>query len=280
MELPVLVKFTGDKADNHALPAFDAAESLDGLAKSLLIPLNYLVEGKVRHKNFQYQGYRLDLQAIRPGSLDALFHIQISAEEMLVLREVAIAVGSAIVYDFLKAIFLRVTGRAASDKIEELESEGKLNSGDMAAIEDAIEPSVRRAHTVINKGANNIFIFADKVNGVQFNSATKSYVQSRVSNPDLRAKLVTVPSYNANSRYGRVYDYDLKKTVPFTLNVAADEETIGTVTGSITDYALAKRGDRMRAAIAIQYTSIDSVDGHEKRLLIHKARKNLTDFAG
>ena len=104
MELPVNVKFTGDRAEQHVLPAFDAVESLDGISKSLLIPINYLFEGRVRHKNFGYEGYRIDLVAVGPGSVDALFQLHLSTEEMQFLAEAGIGLSVNLIYDFLKAI--------------------------------------------------------------------------------------------------------------------------------------------------------------------------------
>jgi hypothetical protein len=280
VELSVNIKFSGDRAEQHVLPAFDAAESLDGISKSLLIPINYLFEGRVRHKNFQYQGYTIDLVAVRPGSVEALFRINLAPEQMVLLKEVGIGLGVNLIYDFLKAIYARTIGKKAPNRIEQLESQRQLNSGDMAAIEDAALPSIKRAHTVINKGADSIFIFSDQPVAVRFDAISKSYVQNSVGNYEVRSKIVSVASYNANSRYGRVFDYEQGKTVPFDLTTQADGKTITTILGSITDYALAKRSDRVKSAIAIQYTSVDSVDGRIKKLIIHKARKELSDLAG
>jgi hypothetical protein len=194
---------------------------------------------------------------------------------MVYLTEVGVGLTSSFVYDFLKTIYSRAIGKKAPDKIEELESEGQLHSGDMAAIEDAAMPSIKRAHTIANNGANNVFIFSGQHTVVHFDSASKRHVQSSLRNNELRSKIVSVPSYNANSRYGRVFDLDQQKTVP----IEADGPTIATITGSIADYALAKRADRIKSAVAIQYTSIDSIDGKIKKLIIHKARKELSHLS-
>jgi hypothetical protein len=279
LDLPVNIKFTGDRADEHVLPAFDAAESLDGIAKSLLIPVNYLFERKVRRRNFQYRGYSIDLVGVGPGSIDALFLLHLFPGELKVLGDLAVAVGGGAIVEFVKAIYNRTIGKNAPKVIEELESSGELNHGDISALQDAALPSIKRAHTVINKGANNIFIFADQPNAVHFDAESKRYVQGNIINRERRAKLVSVGSYNVNTRYGRVFDYEEGKTIPFDLARKVDAKTITTITGSISDYALAKEGDEnLGSAVAILYTSIDTIDGKVKKFLVLKARKEIADL--
>lgn len=279
MDIPLTVKFSGMDADLHRLPAFDAAESIDGIAKSLLVPVNYLIERKVRHKNFQFEGFRIDLVALRPGSFDAIFQIVIDPNHLHYLVDAGIAVAAPLITDFLKTIFRRAIGHAAPARIEELEREGRISPGDVAAIIDAVEPSVRRSHTVINKGANNINIITGDNSVVLFDAQSKRYVQGNFRNNELRSKLVSVGSYNANTQYGRVFDFEAGKTLPFNLAGGVDAKSVGVLLDSITRYALARANrDAVASAVAIQYTSIDSVDGRIKRFIIHKARKDIHEL--
>ena len=194
MELPLKIKFDGEDADEHRLPAFDAAESLDGIAKSILIPTNYLVEGRVRYKNFTYDDYRIDLISVRPGSLDVLFNIHLNLDALKDLHELGIAVTGAFVYDFIKSVIGRAIGKSAPKAIERLEEQNLLKTGDMGALVDAIEAPVKRAHTVINRGAKKIAIIDGDSSPINLNAASKLYVQTTEINSEVRSKVVSVPS--------------------------------------------------------------------------------------
>jgi hypothetical protein len=90
---------------------------------------------------------------------------------------------------------------------------------------------------------------------------------------------VSVGSYNANTRYGRVFDYDVGKTIPFDLHPDVDYTTVEVLLDSITNYALAQTGTQgLASAVAVKYTSINSVDGRTKKFIIHKARRELRDL--
>lgn len=180
INFPLKVKFTGADADQHRVPAFSGIESLDGVAKSLLIPINYLAEKRVRHKNFGFEGYSLDLVAVRPGSLDAILQIILNADNLKYAGEVGIGVTSTFLADYLRALYSRSIGKHAPRHIEKLEEEGTLDTGDMGALVDAIAPSVKRAHTVIGQGANNIVLITGDNNVVSFNRASKAYVQTSI----------------------------------------------------------------------------------------------------
>jgi hypothetical protein len=68
----------------------------------------------------------------------------------------------------------------------------------------------------------------------------------------------------------------LEKQFPFEIVKGADRETFSVVLSSISSYALRRLGDDIRSAIGITFTSTVSVDGKIKKLLILKARKELT----
>ena len=58
-----------------------------------------------------------------------------------------------------------------------------------------------------------------------------------------------------------------------------DVTTISTLLDSMRDYALARAKEKFAAsAVAIKYSSIDAADGRTKKLIIHKARKELRNL--
>ena len=46
------IKFEGGLADQHKIPAYDGTKSLEGMTRSILIISNFLVEGRVRRREF------------------------------------------------------------------------------------------------------------------------------------------------------------------------------------------------------------------------------------
>jgi hypothetical protein len=279
MQQDFLVKFEGEMAEGHRLPAYEASKSFYGISRSLLIAMNYLDEGRVRRREFTSRGFRIDLVAQRAGSFDTFYEIITNPALMTLGATLGLGVAGNLLTDFLKTVFRRSVGQAGDASIERLETEGKLNPGDLSALEDAIEPAMREAHTAINRGAGQIIIISGHHNVVSLDRSTKEYVWTSHVDQTIKTKLFSIASYNANQRSGRAFDFDLGKTIPFEIANDADRETFSVVLSSISSYALRRLGDDIRSAIAIKYTSTVSAEGKIKKLLILEARKNLEDFS-
>ncbi|WP_186399025.1 hypothetical protein [Stappia sp. P2PMeth1] len=277
------VKFEGGLAEFHKIPAYDGTKSLEGLTRSLMIVSTYLVEGRVRRKNFGQVPLHFHLTAHRPGSFDVLYEIAYTAA-VYGGPVLAGGVASNLLTDLLKTIFRRVTGADADQEtpetVQHLEAE---RGGDVAALAEAIEPSVRLAHNVINHGVVNININQNAAPPaaplVQLNAETKRYVWENVINDEIRVRLFSVGSFNANQGTGRAFDLELGRSIPFELANNVDRITVDTLLQSISSYTRTRRlGDDLRSAIAIRYTSVDSVDGRLKKIRILSARNEMRDL--
>lgn len=204
----LIAKFTGRLADEHKLPAYEAVQSLYGLSRSLLIITNYLAEGRVRRRDFKPTGFELNIVAQRPGSFETIFELASDPKAMEICTSLALGAGGNFLTEFIKSIYRRAVGKDATHTIKELEDSGKLKSGDLGALVDAIEPAMREAHKVINHGATTINIINGDNNIILFDAQTKEYVNTSVIDENVRIKLFSVAAFDANSGYGRAFDYE------------------------------------------------------------------------
>ena len=133
---------------------------------------------------------------------------------------------SEFVEKFLASTLRRSVGETADPTVEELEALDSLNAGDTSALVDAIEPAMKSAHTVINHGASKIEVLTPKAELAVLDAETKRYVWTSRPDDEVQEKLLGIASYNANSREGRAFDYDLGKTIPFSIARGADRTTV------------------------------------------------------
>ncbi|MCX5515243.1 hypothetical protein C3941_12860 [Kaistia algarum] len=279
VEENIVVKFDGQLASSHRLPAYEAAQSLYGITRSILILTNYLHEGRVRRRDFDAPPFRFELIAQQPGSFDAILQI-ITDPQNLTAVGGAITTGIAanFIGDFIKSLLNRGVGGKASSQIEEMESREVLSPGDLSALVDAIEPSLKAAHTVVNRGAGSIIIINGDGNSVKFDSATKRYLQTTIADNDLKTKLFSIASFNANSRQGRMFDFEVGKTLPFEIAKDADRDTYQNIIDSISSYTFRRLGDNLRSSIAVQYRTLNSIEGDIKKVIILRARPHMGDL--
>lgn len=273
MKIPLLVKFTGNEADYHKLPAYEAIESLRGIALSAMMITYYAQEGVVRHRKFEQKKFEFNLLTQRQGSFETLFELVVNPVTMEFFKGVLQNVTSEGLVSFIQSVYRRSIGLEAAPEIDDLEAEGKLNSGDIMALVDAIEPSIRGAHRSIDYGAQNVIIITGNNNTVNLNSVSKTYVNSSTVSEEIKAKLLSVGSFNANSGCGRVFDLEEGRTIPFEIATDADRLTVDAILKSLNSYARKRRlGDKLSSAAAIQYRPILSPDGKTKKIKILRAR--------
>ncbi len=46
----IVLKFTGDIADQHQIPAYEGGQAIEGIARSLVLVGHYLAEGHIRKR--------------------------------------------------------------------------------------------------------------------------------------------------------------------------------------------------------------------------------------
>jgi len=276
----LIVSFQGSKADRHILPAYDAAQSIYGVSRSLLIITNYLSEGRVRRRDFDpvKRGYEINLVAQRPGSFEFLFQLIADPAVHAFGNAVGIKVASDLTMAFIKTVLRRCVGQNGDPAIEDLEENGTLNSGDIGALVEAIEPAMRNAHQSVNHGATNIILINGDNNIVSLDSNTKSYVYRSIHDRAIQQKLFSIASFNGNNFTGRAYDYELKQTVPFDLIENADRRTIAAITKSMSTYAMRKHNDQDSSAIALEYTATKATDGRVKKIHVVHARQEISQL--
>lgn len=278
MELWITASYQGDQAEGHRLPAYEAAKSLYGLSRALLITVNYLTEGKVRHRQFRRDQFRLEMVAQRPGSFETVFELITRPEALTIGGTLAAAFSATMVRDFVKSMFSRSVGGGAEESIEELEGEQKIAPGDLIALVDAIAPAMRAVHEPIDDGAHNIELDLGREQIANFDRDSKQYLLHSVRDPDLRLKMFTVASFNANTGYGRVFDMELGHTVPFQLG-QIDPKSIDVMLESMALYTRKRwAGGLEAAAVAIKYYATLSIDGRVKKIFPVEVAKDIADF--
>ena len=176
---PITVKFTGELADQHRLPAYAASKSLYGISRSLLLTSNYLVEGKVRQRRFKYDGYDVHLIATRQGSFETVFEVMMSTD--MIAQSLSGIVGGGVTTASIIGIYGGISKRVIGKKSPELdvlEAKGVLKSGDVGALVEAVEPAIVDAHNVVGAGASNITIISGSNNVINYNETSKEYVRT------------------------------------------------------------------------------------------------------
>ena len=271
-------KFSGGVAETHKLPAYEAAQSFYGISRATLITLNYLTEGRVRRRDFSARGFQINLIANREGSFESIYEIILNPEMMVVAAGVGLYATSEFVENFLAGTIRRSVGLSAPPQIEQLEAEDILDTGDTSALVDAIEPAIKSAHTVINHGAGRVDLLTRESHLGGLDTETKRYIWTSRPDDEIHEKLLGIASYNANSREGRAFDYELGKTIPFSIAKGADRRTIAEVLKSITSYALRREGENIGSGAAIRFTRILSGDERTKKIIILKARQEFGDL--
>lgn len=270
----IIIKFEGGLATDHKLPAYNAAQSLVGITRSILIPTAYLEDGKVRYRNLtNTRAYQLNLVTQRAGSFESVLEFITHPAFLAFLSSVGIALSKDLIKDFIYSIIKRSIGQPADEKVENLEVNGTLSSGDMAALVDAIAPAMRDAHTTIGSGAQNIYIIQGEKNVINLNSATKAYVHTSIDDDEVQIKDFSIASFNANTGNGRAFDYEFGYSVAFILDDDADAATINAITESMRRYAHKRRlGGEIASRVSLKYTAIYSPDRKVKKIKNFEAR--------
>lgn len=264
----ITIQFSIGANKRPAIPACDALESLYGIARTVLLTLNYVAEGKIRQRDFLFDRYSLNLHPFGSAGLQTIIEASINNTSDAYVS----AMDVSLFLPLLKTVIASALGEPFDDQIADAERTGLLNPGDLGALIDISEPSLRRAHRIIGNGVGTISIYSGEGFQIELNQRSKEYIGTNIAERKTYQNFFSVGSYNVNSRHGRLYDFAEKRTISFEMHADADRQTIETVMNALSSYALTRLGDELKTLIAIEYRRILSPDGRAKKFIVTKAR--------
>lgn len=267
------VSLQGGQSETHVVPAFTALDSAHALSQALMMVLHFAQTGEIRRRNFKDLDIKLDLKTTKEGSFEFVFEFAQFAPYLAEAYGKGIANAS---WKLIETVFNRATGLSGSEEIEEAESDGRINAGDLGALVQAVEPSVRRAHSVVNHGASNVNIFINgDSNVVRLDSESKEYMYESIFNDETRSQRFLVTSFDGRNRTGRLFDLEREQAFTFDLLAEADRKSLTVIVDAARAYALRIKGkfdENMEAVCA--FTSVDAADGRQKRLKVFAAARD------
>lgn len=271
--------FKGGSARNHLVPAYDSISALYGISRGILVPTHFLTDDAVRHRNISSPNYNLFLSPPREGSVEFLFQLAVNLGPVLANHPIVTGVTTKVVSEFITNSMKRTVGK--DDQIKKNILEERIDEGTKEAIAASMEPSIRSGHKIINNGVLNITVNAGD-NSVVFDGSTKNYINNFNVSDSLSTRLLSVGSYNVNTKSGGAFDSEAGRVIPFTLASNTDGQSIISILDSQRAYAQYRMSEnpeeRDRAFIAMQHYEIRDGNNKLKRLEIVKARPNIDDI--
>jgi hypothetical protein len=246
--------FDGGEADQHRIEAYTGASSLEGVARAAVLTAHFAATGQVRFRapySFDLEFY---ISAPEEGSLGFPLGVLTRIEGAIVRHKRALAVG------LLPLVLSRATGQAPNDAVD-IDGE-RIPSGTIDALAEAATPGLAKAHTWIDREEKVIRLTANDRTLVQLDSDSKRYMETEIPGERLNQD-VSVAALNANSKIGRVYFYDLGRTVPFKIAREATGRTAANLARYLTQYV-----DKTGRTVNIEYLPMFYPDERLKRILI------------
>jgi hypothetical protein len=262
----LIIKFTGDTAETHQIPAYEGGQAIEGIARGLVLVGHYLAEGEIRKRLPFSDNVQVLLRPPRAGSFDAVFGFAVDSTAVSsTLSWMGAAAASGVVgslaYDLIKQTFKTVVGQKYTPETPALQKIDAQKGGEIDALADAVEPAIRQAHNIIGHGAEHIHIYNGPVTISNFDSQTKRYINTTIKSALPEIKLVSTAMYSANTKNGRVFDLELKKTVPISILPEAADRTPAVISTSLNRYASGHNDNR----VFIKYYADKDPEGRIKR---------------
>jgi hypothetical protein len=257
--LDLQVRYEGGIADEHQLDLYDAADSLKGLARSLVIPGHFLANGEVIHQAPWAKNVHARLLTSKPGSFETLISLILDPQNGPLVG-VATAAATTAANEFFRYLFRKVVGDEEEHTSQITKNIIEQNGPSIDALGDAIENDVVNIHRPIITGSNNIIIMGNGNRLVTLDQASLDYTRSTILDQEETIRIGRVSAFNANSQRGRIYDSRLRRVVPFFPESKFNDAAAELIAWSLSQYVKDLPGD-----IELTVRAVRSVGGDVKR---------------
>jgi hypothetical protein len=262
--LDIVIRYDGSTADSGQLNLFQAAESLDGIARVInVIAHAFSNDGEIRERLTAPEGAETYLTAAKKGCFEETVTVVFDSSTVEKIKP-SVIVGNF--WDFLTASIAAAIGREHDPNTPMVRKITEKNITFFEEIAEELENSLLRLHRPIkSKGADTITFYRPKVgDAITLDKSSLVYVSVRDQESELSYWHGNVTKYNSLTGYGRIYLDEAGETIPFKIerfneNISARRAA----TASMNDREHEEGGKRRVGAFAVR-----NATGNLKRLTI------------
>lgn len=249
----IKIRFAGDGAKQHRIPAFAASDTIGGVALALHRAAFLVEHGKARYKGPYSENVRIEFGPPEPGSV-----------LLPIFLEVASGLSKRAIKSAAKYIFSEATGQGGEALPASLKN---VPSGSVSAAIESVEKPLMRAHNIILESDINIYLDFSPSEFVKLDDETADYLNTTIYDKSIQYSVGSVSSMNANDRSGRMFIKDIGHNVTFKLSDDSSVETVDVLMSSFRRYFSHFGGD----LVEVRHTSYRARDGKLKWMLIESA---------
>jgi hypothetical protein len=269
-EIKFVIRYTGGVSEHHKLNLYDASKSLHGLARALAISTHAMTSGgEIRHRVGNNSSIPNVEFYLHPGQRGSFIEVVSVVFNNPITETIGAGILGAAFWDMIAFSWRKAAGLDYEPTTRRNRKIVKDKEDFIDEIIDALEKPLQDLHTPILQDSN-IKIEIKKPRGevlIELNIDTLNHVftiEEGGIKEDVRGN---VTKYNIISGYGRFYDEEIGKTIPFNLSRDVTTAQKGVLTSSL-HYA----GQRAAGKIEIDAKAILDKLGQVKRYVILSAR--------
>lgn len=268
MNATMKLHYHGGTAEEGLLDLYDAGNSITGMARALAITTHcYISRGEIRRRAAGIEGAKLYIYPSRRGSFEELVKVVFSAEVAAALGMVAQDPSFA---DFIRWAWSDAIGRPVEPQTDTVAQMSEADELLRFHLSTALEPSLADLHRPIRKDREigMTLSYPQVGNLAELDTDTLAYVSASPTSDIVLDVLGNITKYNVITGYGRYYDDQQERTMPFCLDtrIAAAEK-------SLLTWSMHQRNIRNQGKLLMDVRYVMTSQGAPKRAILCHARR-------
>lgn len=216
--LDIVIRYDGKTADSGHLNLFQAAESLDGIARVVNVIVHaFANDGEIRERLAAPEGAETYLSAAKKGCFEEVVTVAFDAATVEKIKP-SVIIGNF--WDFLTASVCSAIGRPYDPSTPMVRRIIESNETFFEEVAEELENALQKLHRPIkSKGAETITFARPKASdAVTLNEESLHYASVMKQEREMTYWHGNVTKYNSLSGVGRVYLDELGETIPFRIH--------------------------------------------------------------
>lgn len=209
------IKYHYGDATEGRLDMYDAAVSFQGFAKALSITAHAMLnDGEIRRKGNRIDGAELFINPSKKGSFEQFVTLVITNQEAI-----GASVAAAAFYDLIKWTWSKTLDLIHKPETPHVRNLAERIEPFIGEMEEALEIPLEQAHRPIRQNEEVVIALKRQRVGevIKLDSETLKSVSLKTETEITENIKGNVTRYNILSGYGRFYDDEIQKTVPFKI---------------------------------------------------------------